>query len=70
MLSEPEKRELKALAKSQTLREDFELLRHASPRKPDDQLIDAYLSFLACLRRMQARQLPAPSFPIYTNVRL
>ena len=70
MLSEEEQRELKALAKSNQIREEFELIRRASWRTPDVRQLDAYLSFVTCLHRLQTSQpLPRP-FPIYTNIRL
>ena len=63
MLSEEEKRELKAQARSARLREEFELLRKASRRNPDEQTIDAYLSFVTCLQRLSA--MPPPPRPFH-----
>ncbi|HAM41916.1 MAG TPA: hypothetical protein DDX89_05395 [Candidatus Omnitrophica bacterium] len=70
MLSDEEKRELKAMAHDPKVREEFEMLRKAALRFGQDCPIDVYVSFLDCLPRIQAvPPLPHP-FPIYTNVRL
>lgn len=70
MLSEEEKRELRALARSGQVRDEFEFIRSASQRKPSERSIDAYISFLTCMGRLPAVQPPPRPFPIYTNVRL
>ncbi len=71
MLSEEEKRELRSLANSSTLREEFRQLRkssYADPNKPVD--IDQLLSFLTAMSRLcPAPTRPRPFVP-YTDVRI
>ena len=70
MLSEDDKRQLKALASSAALREDCEVLRLASRRAAQACSVDDYLAFLKMLNHMLTLNSPTGPFPIYTNVRL
>ncbi len=71
MLSEEEKQELRSLANSSTLREEFRQLRKSSCADPNKRVdVDRFLSFLTAMSRL----CPAPSqtktFVVYTNVRI
>ena len=68
MLSDKEKRELKAMARSKRVREEFETIRRSGQRYFSELTVDQLLGFLNGLSRMQA--FSHPPFPIYTNVRL
>ncbi len=71
MLSEDEKRELRSLADSSTLREEFRQLRkssYANPNKPVD--IDRFLSFLTAMSRLCPAPPRVKPFVPYTNVRI
>ena len=71
MLSDEEKRELKAMASSKALREEFERLRAASafPRSQPVNL-DQFIDFLTTMSRLSPTPLP-PRTPItYTCVLL
>jgi hypothetical protein len=70
MLSEEARQELKALAKSAQLREDFRAIKAAGRLKSRQVSVDDLVGFLNCLQRMHAHQLPPRPFPIYANVRL
>ena len=70
MLSDEEKRSLRAMAHDPKVREEFEMLRQAALRFGQRCPLDVYVSFLDCLPKIQAVHLPPPAFPIYTNVRL
>ncbi len=71
MLSEEEKRELRSLANSSTLREEFRLLRkssHVDPNKPVD--IDQFLSFLTAMSRLCPTPARPKTFVAYSHVRI
>ena len=71
MLSEDEKRELKSLANSSTLRDEFRQLRAASYagiEKPMD--IDQLLSFLTTMARLCSVPPSQKAFVPYTVVRI
>jgi hypothetical protein len=70
MLSADDRLELKALARSEDLRADCEMLRLASRRAAQACSVDDYLAFLRCLNRMRTLDRPLPPLPVYTNVRL
>ncbi len=71
MLSEDEKRELRSLAKSSTLRNEFRQLRkssYADTAKPVD--VDRFLSFLTAMSRLCSTPPQPKPFVSYTNVRI
>ena len=71
MLSEDEKRELRSLAHSSTLREEFRLLRkssYAATESPVD--IDRLLSFLTTMSRLGPTPAKPKPFVPYTVVRI
>ena len=71
MLSEEERREMKVMAASATLREEFNRLRAASrcpPGQPMD--VDQLLDFLTTMSRLSSQPpSPRPFLP-YSRVRL
>lgn len=71
MLSEDEKRELRSLASSSTLRNEFRQLRNSSradTEKPVD--IDQLLSFLTTMSRLCPPSPRFRTFVPYTDVRI
>lgn len=71
VLSEEEKQELKAMARSSVIRDEFRQLRKSSysdPEKPVD--IDQLLSFLTTMSRLSSVPTPPRAFVSYTNVRI
>ena len=70
MLSEQERREMKAMAQSQAVREEFERLKRASRLPPAHPInLDRLLNFLTTMSRFGPQAPPRP-FPSYPNVRL
>lgn len=70
MLSEDDKRDLKAMAASQRVREEFEALRALSRLTPGDLSVDQLINFLNCVNRLPAFP-PAPrALPIWTKSEL
>ena len=70
MLSEEERRELRTLAQSAHLRNEFRAIKAAGRLTPHQLSIDDLVGFLNCLQRIQAYQPPPRPFPLYTNIRL
>ena len=70
MLSEEEKREIKALAQSAQVREEFQRVKPFPRREPVHCTVDEYLAFLDVLRQVRIHQPPPRPFPLYTNIRL
>jgi len=70
MLSEEEKQELKALARSSSLEEEFRLVKPFPRRQPIGCSIEQYVAFLSVLRKVQICHPGQPPFPTYTNIRL
>ena len=69
MLSEEAKQELKALASSGQLRQDFERIRVAASGAQEAMNLDAFVQFLTDASRMFP--LPAPRVPLaYEGVRV
>ena len=69
MLSEEAKKELKALASSRQLRQDFERVRVAASAAQEAMSLDAFVQFLTDMSRMFP--LPAPRVPmVYEVVRV
>ena len=67
MLSDEEKEEMKALAQSSRLREEFRSLRRLSQEKSMSP--DQFLDFLTAVNRMVALARPC-RFVAYQNIRL
>jgi len=70
MLSEEEKRELKEMAASAKLGEDFRLLEEVSREAQTQVTWVQYLDFLTTMSLFGALQAPPRPFAHYTNVRL
>lgn len=70
MLSDQEKRDLKAMANDPKLREDCEMLRRFAREFGKQCPIDVYVSFLTCLHHLSIHHSPPQAFPLYSNVRL
>jgi hypothetical protein len=70
MLSEEEKRELNALARSERVREEFRLIRALGLAWSRGQSADDVLRFLTSFHRVCPTRLPDRPTPIYHNVRL
>lgn len=71
MLSEKEKQEMKAMALSETIREEFRELRRASyVENKDSSHIDRLLSFLTTMARLCPVPAEPRPFVLYTNVRI
>ncbi len=71
MLSEEEKQELRAMASSSAIRDEFRQLRKSSypdPERPVD--IDQLLSFLTAMSRLSSVPAQPRAFVPYTNVRI
>lgn len=71
MLSEEERKEMKAMAASASIREEFEQLRAASrcpPGQPMD--VDQLLDFLTTISRLSTQPLPPRPFVPYSRVLL
>ena len=68
MLSEEEKQELREMAGSASIRDEFRLLRKISLDHPVD--IDRYIQFLTAMSRLRPELAPPRSFVEFTNVRL
>ena len=69
MLSEEAKKELKALASSRQLRQDFERVRVAASAAQEAMSLDVFVQFLTDMSRMFP--LPAPRAPmVYEVVRV
>lgn len=71
MLSDDERREMKAMAASAAIREEFERLRSGSRRpfaQPTD--VDWLLDFLTTMSRLSAQPMPPRPFVPYSRVRL
>ena len=66
MLSEEAKKELKALASSRQLRQDFERVRVAASAAQEAMSLDAFVQFLTDMSRMFP--LPAPRVPLAYHV--
>lgn len=60
MLSEQEKQDLKAMACSDELRRDFELLRRNSRENQRKLSLDQYVSFLTTMSRLCPASPPHP----------
>ena len=71
MLSEEEKQELKAMASSSAIREEFRQLRSASsPDNGEPINIDHLLSFLTAMTRLSSVPATPKPFVPYTNIRI
>jgi len=71
MLSEEEKQELKAMASSSAIREEFRQLRSASsPGNGEPINIDHLLSFLTAMTRLSSVSATPKPFVPYTNIRI
>jgi len=68
MLSEPERRELKALAQSRALREDCRRVNAATTSLPMD--LDRLLSFLSAMSRLSPETSHPRQFISYSRVRI
>ena len=69
MLSDKEKQELREMAGSQTLRDEFRLLRRLSlAHRPVD--VDSFIQFLTTMARLHPNSSPLRAFVEYTSVRL
>ena len=68
MLSEEEKQELREMAGSASIRDEFRLLRKISLDHPVD--IDRYIQFLTAMSRLRPELTPPRSFVEFKNVRL
>ena len=69
MLSEEEKQELREMAGSASIRDEFRLLRKLSLyRHPVD--IDRYIQFLTAMSRLRPELTPPRSFVEFKNVKL
>lgn len=70
MLSEEAKRELREFARSEKVREDFELLRALNRKREAQLTADQILRFLTDTSRLFAPFATPRPFVPYTNVRL
>ena len=70
MLSEEEKRDLKAMARSRRVRAEFDTIRSSGQRYFSELTVDQLLGFLNGLSRLQVSPLPPEPFLLYTNMRL
>jgi hypothetical protein len=69
VLSEKEKREMRELAASATVRDEFRLLRRLSlARQPVD--VDRFIQFLTAMARLNPKPAPTRAFVEYTSVKL
>ena len=68
MLSEPERQELKALARSHALREDCRRLTAATTAQPMD--LDQLLNFLSAMSRLSPETSRPRQFLAYSRVRI
>ena len=69
MLSEEEKQEMREMAGSAAVRDEFRLLRKlSSARQRVD--IDCYIQFLTAMSRLSAKPAPPRTFVKYTSVKL
>lgn len=71
MLSEEERREMREMAQSEAIREEFCRLKAASrldPTQPVD--LDQLLDFLTTMSRLSAQPLPQRPFVAYSRVLL
>lgn len=69
MLSEEEKQEMKEMAASASVRDEFRLLKRFSlARRPVD--IDRYIQFLTAMSRLNPQPAPPRKFVEYRNVKL
>ena len=70
MLSEEDKQELQAMARSERVREEFRAIRAAGRPKAQEWSSDDFITFLTFLHRLPAFPPSPRPFPIYTNIRL
>jgi hypothetical protein len=69
VLSDKEKQDLRDLAGSQTVRDEFRLLRRLSlAHRPVD--IDSFIQFLTTMARLHPKPPPPRAFVEYTSVKL
>lgn len=68
MLSDEEKREMTDLAGSQTVRNEFRLLRRLSQARPAG--LDAFIQFLTSMARLRPEAARPRDFIEYKNVKL
>jgi hypothetical protein len=69
MLSEKEKQEMREMAASATVRDEFRLLRRLSlARQPVD--VDRFIQFLTAMARLNPKPAPLRAFVEYTSVKL
>jgi hypothetical protein len=69
VLSEEEKQELRELAHSVSIRDEFRLLRKLSSEHQRVDL-DCYIQFLTAMSRLRPELTPPRTFVEYTNVKL
>jgi len=69
MLSEKEKQEMRELAASKTVREEFRLLRQQS-LQPRRASLDHFIRFLTVMSRLNSRRPQRRAFVEYTQVKL
>ena len=71
MLSDEERKELKAMAASASLREEFRLLKAASQLPLDQPVdLDTFVRFLSTMSRFSTVPPQPRPFVAYTNVKL
>ena len=70
MLSEEEREELRAMARSERVREEFRAIRAAGQPTHHARSVDDLVAFLTFVNRLPATLPPPRPFPIYTNIRL
>jgi hypothetical protein len=68
VLSEEEKQEMKEMAASAAVRDEFRMLKRLSAARPVD--IDRYIQFLTAMSRLRPELTPPRTFVEYTNVKL
>lgn len=68
MLSEEEKQEMKEMAASTAVRDEFRMLKRLSAARPVD--IDRYIQFLTAMSRLRPELSTPRIFVEYTNVKL
>ena len=68
MLSEEEKQEMREMAASAAIREEFRRLRKLSADQPVD--IDRYIQFLTAMSRLNPKPALPRAFVNYTSVKL
>ena len=69
MLSEEDKQEMREMAASAAVRDEFRLLKRFSlARQPVD--IDRYIQFLTAMSRLNSQPAPPRKFVEYGNVKL